>query len=127
MIADLNRLYRSNPAWWDADYQGSGFSWIDCGDQENSVFSFMRRDRKEQHVFIVILNLTPVVRHSYRIGLPLDGAWEEVFNSDAEIYGGSNQGNQGQIQAQPIEQHGKSFSATFTLPPLGVVIFSGNP
>jgi 1,4-alpha-glucan branching enzyme len=122
-VGDLNRLYHHSPALWQADYNLAGFGWIDCNDRENSVFSFLRQtaDGKEQSV--VILNLTPVPRPNYRIGLPRGGHWREVLNSDAAIYGGSNAGNLGGVQAINQSCHGRSHSAEFYLPPLSAMLF----
>jgi len=122
-IADLNRLYRSEPALWEADYDPEGFSWVDCSDQENSVLSFIRQSRDRASQLLVVLNLTPVARRPYRVGLPRGGFWREVLNSDAEIYGGSNQGNLGGVRADDYQVQNQPFSAPFTLPPMSVVVF----
>jgi 1,4-alpha-glucan branching enzyme len=123
MMEALNRLYKQESALWETDYDHDGFWWIDCGDAENSVLSFMRQNRDRSSQLAVILNLTPVVRGSYRIGLPRAGVWKEVFNSDCESFGGSNQGNLGQVMATEGPMHNQPFSAPFNLPPLGVVAF----
>ena len=122
-VADLNKLYQREPALWELDYDYDGFTWVDCSDAENSVLSFLRHSRDRQSQMLVILNLTPVPRSAYRVGLPRGGHWSEVLNSDAEIYGGSNQGNAGGVTADEYKVHGQPFSAQFTLPPLGVVAF----
>jgi 1,4-alpha-glucan branching enzyme len=123
MMEDLNRLYKQEPALWETDYDHDGFWWIDCGDAENSILSFMRQSRDRSSMIAVILNLTPVVRANYRIGLPKLGIWKEAFNSDCEFYAGSNQGNLGQVVATPDPMHGQPQSAAITLPPLGIVAF----
>jgi 1,4-alpha-glucan branching enzyme len=122
-VADLNRLYAGAPGLWQADYDYAGFNWIDCNDRENSVLSFLRQTSDGSSQFAVILNLTPVPRPHYRIGLPRAGQWREVLNSDAEIYGGGNQGNYGGVAAQNHPCHGQSHSAEFNLPPLSVIVF----
>ncbi|MFO1499087.1 MAG: 1,4-alpha-glucan branching protein GlgB [Verrucomicrobiota bacterium] len=122
-IADLNHLYRSEPALWHGDYDLDGFYWIDCSDQESSILSFVRQDSRGHHRVAVILNLTPAPRQAYRIGLPSGGVWQEVLNSDAQIYGGSNLGNLGGVTAESYQVHNQPFSAAFTLPPLSVVAF----
>ena len=122
-VEDLNRFYRADPALWEGDYEFSGFYWVDSGDAENSVMSFVRQNPQKTSELLVVLNLTPVLRHHYRIGLPRDGFWKEVLNSDAEIYGGSNQGNLGGINAEPHPIHQQQFSGAFTLPPLSIVVF----
>jgi 1,4-alpha-glucan branching enzyme len=123
MMEDLNKLYQSERALWESDYDYDGFYWIDCGDGENSVLSFVRQNRDRSSTLAVILNLTPVVRPNYRIGLPKSGVWKEVFNSDCEIYGGGNQGNMGQIMATDSPMHNQQHSASMTLPPIGMVVF----
>jgi len=122
-VADLNALYQNSPAFWQADYDHAGFSWIDCTDRENSVLSFLRQTADGKNQTVVILNLTPVPRPFYRIGLPRGGKWKEALNSDAEIYGGSNQGNYGGVTAQNQPCHGHQHSAEFNLPPLSVIVF----
>lgn len=123
-VQDLNRFYQQQPALWEGDYDPQGFAWIDCSDHDNSVLSFMRQDSKGRHFVAVILNLTPVVRQQYRLGLPQPGRWKEAVNSDAQIYGGSNVGNLGAVQAEDHPSHGRPWSAVFTLPPLSIVAFT---
>jgi 1,4-alpha-glucan branching enzyme len=122
-VQDLNQLYRKHAALWEGDHDPHGFQWIDCGDQENSVLSFARRPLSAASEFVVALNLTPVPRYGYRIGLPRSGRWLEVLNSDAHIYGGSGVGNLGGVTAEDYRIHGQPFSAPLTLPPIGVVVF----
>jgi 1,4-alpha-glucan branching enzyme len=126
-VEDLNKLYLAEPGLWQADYDSRGFCWLDCADHENSVLSFLRQDAEHASEFAVILNLTPVPRHKYRLGLPRPGQWREVLNSDAGIYGGSNAGNLGGVTAGNVKCHNHSCSAEFTLPPLSVVVFRAGP
>jgi len=122
-VEDLNKLYTREPALWETDYDYEGFFWIDCTNAEQSVLSFVRQSRNGRSMVLIILNLTPVPRSGYRIGLPRGGHWSEVLNSDSEIYGGSNQGNFGGVTAVESSVHGQPFSAEFTLPPLSVIAF----
>ena len=122
-VADLNQLYKTSPALWQADYDHAGFQWIDCNDRENSVLSFLRQTADGKNHSVVILNLTPVPRPNYRIGLPRGGKWKEALNSDAEIYGGGNQGNFGEVFAREHKSHGQNHSAEITLPPLSIIAF----
>ncbi len=122
-VADLNRLYAGAPGLWQADYDYAGFNWIDCNDRENSVLSYLRQTPDGVNQLAVILNLTPVPRPGYWIGLPRGGKWKEVLNSDSGIYGGSNQGNFGGVTAQKHSCHGHQHSAEFNLPPLSVMVF----
>jgi 1,4-alpha-glucan branching enzyme len=126
-IEDLNRFYQASPGLWQADYDQAGFQWIDCTDRDNSVMSFLRQTTDGKGQTVVILNLTPVPRGSYRIGLPKGGRWKEVLNSDAGIYAGSNQGNAGGVTAAPIPCHGQQQSADFVLPPLSLTVFQAEP
>jgi len=126
-VEDLNKLYAATPALWQADYDHAGFWWIDCNDRENSILSFMRQTADGTKQLAVILNLTPVPRPNYRVGLPRAGKWREVLNSDAGIYGGGNKGNLGGVTAGNIACHGQQHSAEFYLPPLSAVAFQPEP
>ena len=123
LVRDLNRLYRAHAACWEGDYEARGFQWIDCTDHLHSVLSFLRRPLGPGPELAVVLNLTPVPHHGYRIGLSRPGVWREVLNTDAEIYGGSGVGNLGRVLAEDVPMHGQPHSAPLTLPPLGVVVF----
>jgi 1,4-alpha-glucan branching enzyme len=118
---DLNQLYRKMPALYDLDFQSEGFSWIDCNDAEKSVLSYQRRAR-DGSCAIIALNLTPVPRNHYRIGLPVKTQYREVLNSDSQYYAGSNIGNAGLINADEIPWMGLPYSAEIALPPLAGVI-----
>jgi len=122
LVQDLNRLYLAHPAFWSADHDLGGFQWIDCSDADSSVLAFLRRPAAGEDEFAVVLNLTPVVREGYRVGLPRAGFWREVLNTDASVYGGSNVGNAGGVQTGPRPWHGLSASALLTLPPVAVVV-----
>ena len=122
-VEDLNQLYAASPGLWQSDYDHGGFYWIDCADRESSVLSFIRQNPDGANPLAVILNLTPVPRERYRLGLPRAGRWRESLNSDAAIYGGSNRGNLGGVTAENIPSHGQSQSAEFCLPPLGIIAF----
>jgi len=120
-VRDLNHLYAAQPALHVADCEGSGFYWLVGDDAANSVFAFYRSGRDQDPPVIAVCNLTPVPRYGYRLGAPRTGAWREVFNSDAAIYGGSNVGNQGLVRTRLTPSHGQPFSLELTLPPLGTV------
>jgi len=127
MVEDLNRLYLSEPALWEADHEPEGFFWIDCSDTLQSVLSFVRQTKDGSRRVAVVLNLTPVTRHGYRVGLPNAGRWAEAFNTDAGIYGGANEGNLGGVATEPTPCHGHPQSAAVTLPPLGIVALRFEP
>ncbi len=119
--AALNELYRNEPALYEVDFQGSGFEWIDFHDAENSIISFVRRAKRREDYVVFVCNFTPTPHASYRIGLPEAGLHREIFNSDAEIFGGSNMGNGGYVNTEATPSHGRSASARLTIPPLGVI------
>jgi 1,4-alpha-glucan branching enzyme len=120
-VADLNQLYRSELALHEQDFDPSGFEWIDCNDALQSTFSMMRKTRSTDDVMIVVFNFTPVPRNNYRVGVPKDGFWTEVLNSDAQDYGGSGQGSLGGVEASHVSFHGHPYSLNLTLPPLAAV------
>ena len=122
-VADLNRLYKKEPALYELDCDPAGFEWIDCNDAESSVISFMRKERSSGDLILVACNFTPLPRQNYRLGAPRDGFWIELLNSDAREYGGSGVGNMGGVEAAPISVHGRPYSLTVTLPPLAALFF----
>jgi 1,4-alpha-glucan branching enzyme len=122
-VADLNRIYRAEPALYQNDFEQSGFEWVDCNDSEQSVLSFLRRPRDGSAPLLVVCNFTPVPRLNYVVGVPGGGYWRELANSDATLYGGSGTGNLGGIVAAPVAAHGRFHSLAVTLPPLAVLMF----
>ncbi len=122
LVRELNRLYRSEPALHQVDFDPAGFQWIDCSDSEQSVVSFVRRAKDPAEFVLVVCNFTPVPRHGYRLGVPTPGFYRELLNTDARLYGGSDVGNVGGARAEPVACHGQSHSLVLTLPPLATVI-----
>ena len=122
LVKDLGRTYLSHSALWAWDTEERGFSWIDCNDSAQNIISYLRFG-PDSHLACV-LNMTPVPRHGYRIGLPAAGVYRELLNTDGERYGGSNLGNNGQVLAEPIPFHGLEYSASVTLPPLGALVLT---
>ena len=122
-VADLNRLYVSQPALHQVDFEWNGFQWIDLHDSEQSTITYFRRAKDPSDIVVCALNLTPVPREGYRMGVPTGGYYRELLNSDAEVYGGSNMGNGGGVQAEETGWHGQPFSVVVTLPPLAAVFF----
>jgi len=120
---DLNSTYRTEPALYERDFENEGFRWIDANDAVQSTLSFVRRGKSRKDLILAVCNFTPVVRTNYRLGVPVSGFWNEILNSDAWIYGGSNQGNFGGLDSVPVPSHGQYNSILITLPPLGVVFF----
>jgi 1,4-alpha-glucan branching enzyme len=120
LVRDLNAVQRHYPALHEQDVSGDGFAWINHDDSEHSMLVFERRARDGSRV-VVLCNFTPVVRHGWRIGVPLEGAWREIINTDASIYGGSGVGN-GVLESEPVSWHGQSQSVVLTLPPLATLM-----
>ncbi|HQT68599.1 MAG: 1,4-alpha-glucan branching enzyme [Rhodospirillales bacterium 20-60-12] len=121
LLRDLNRLYAGVPALHERDCESSGFSWIIGDDRGQSVLAYLRLAHDGTPV-LVVCNFTPIPRSDYRIGVPQAGAWAEIFNSDADLYGGSNIGNQGAVSADGQSVHGQPASLMLTLPPLATII-----
>lgn len=119
-LSDLNRAYKDEPALHAFDCDPSGFEWIDASDSEQSVVSFLRKAADAEPV-VVACNFTPLPRANYLVGVPLSGRWREILNSDSKDYAGSGQGNFGGVDANPVAVHGRPYSVTLVLPPLGVV------
>jgi 1,4-alpha-glucan branching enzyme len=126
LVADLNRLYVSEPALHELDCEPSGFEWVDADDTENGVITYMRRGRRTSD-FLIACNFTPMVRENYRVGVNGGGLWREVLNTDAQEYGGSGQGNMGGVKSMPVPMHGRMHSVNLRLPPLAAVIFRHEP
>ncbi|BEV15473.1 1,4-alpha-glucan branching protein GlgB [Herbaspirillum sp. DW155] len=138
LVRDLNRLYVRTPALYRHDTEAKGFSWVVGDDAANSVFAYLRQtsddggqtDAHSMHAsnetVLVVINMTPVPRHNYRVGVPPGEAdqyqWEEILNTDAHCYGGANEGNGGQLTAQREPSHGQSASLVLTLPALSTLV-----
>ena len=125
-VADLNHLYRREPALHEVDFDSAGFEWIDASDHESSTLAWLRRSRTGETV-LVVCNFTPVPRHHYSVGVPSPGYWRELANSDALDYGGSGIGNLGGVSSEPVPSHGRPQRLTLTLPPLAAVLFKWEP
>ena len=119
LIRDLNRLYRDLPALHRHDFEHQGFEWIDCHDADHSVLSMIRHG--EGQALVCLFNFTPVPREGYRVGLPGEGTYREILNTDAALYGGSNLGNAGHVTADAMTWRERRYSAAVNLPPLGAV------
>lgn len=127
LVCDLNRLYRGTPSLHERDCEREGFAWIDCNDADTGVISYIRRGADPDDFTVVVCNFTPVVRYGYRVGVPRKLRYEERLNTDSALYGGSNVGNLGAIEAGDVRAHGFSFSLPLTLPPLGVLVLRPEP
>ena len=122
-VADLNKLYKSEPALWEADFDEDGFYWVDCRNEKSVVLSFVRQNANGSRLVLGVINLSAQWHRDYRVGLPREGWWHEVLNSDGVRYGGDDRGNGGGIEAQEVPWQGQSFSAELVIPPFAVQVF----
>jgi len=122
-VADLNKVYRREPALHQVDFDYTGFEWVDCHNYEESTLSFLRKAKDPSDYIIVSCNFTPVPRMQHRLGVPEMCWYEEILNSDSKFYGGSNIGNGPGKQAEATPWHGRPYSIQCTLPPLSVSMF----
>jgi 1,4-alpha-glucan branching enzyme len=121
LIRDLNGIYRTQPALHEVDFEPTGFRWLEANDASNNVLAFARLDARGERPVVCVLNLSPVPRYEYRVGMPACCRWTELLNTDSGFYGGSGVGNLGGVEAEPVPWHDQPFSALLTLPPLGAV------
>jgi 1,4-alpha-glucan branching enzyme len=126
-VAQLNRVYRRQPALYQLDFSPAGFEWVEADAADTSVFAFLRKPREGGATLLVVCNMTPVPRTHYTLGVPLGGLWREVLNSDASEFGGSGWGNLGGVEASAVRLHGRPHSVCLTLPPLSTLIFEHVP
>ena len=122
MMKVLNHLYKENAPFWEIDHYYTGFEWIWCDDADNSIVSFVRKDDHGNQI-LCVFNFTPVVRYNYRLGAPTRGKWKEIFNTDSEMFGGSNVGNFGEVWTQDVPWQNRDCSLNIKLPPLAAVFF----
>ncbi len=120
LVTDLNRLYIQQPALHHYDFDHNGFEWLSCNDTDQSVLAYLRKSETE--TIIVILNFTPVVRHGYRVGVPIAGEYEVLFNSDSHHYAGSNAGSDAVIIADNSSWMERPASLALDLPPLAALV-----
>jgi 1,4-alpha-glucan branching enzyme len=120
VVRDLNNLYRKTPALYELDFSAAGFEWIEWSDRDNSILSWIRRDKSGEFV-ICITNFTPVVRNNFRIGVPQAGSYRERLNTDAQQYGGSGISNPA-MTAEPVASHNRPHSLSLALPALATLI-----
>jgi 1,4-alpha-glucan branching enzyme len=125
LVSDINRVYRSEPALHERDCDPAGFEWVDCADWQTSALSFLRKGKGSDAV-LVVCNFTPVPRVGYRIGVPFEGTWREIVNTDGQEYGGSGMGNLGGVVAEAVPTHGRPFSLNLVMPPLAAVFLKGD-
>ncbi|PRZ23498.1 1,4-alpha-glucan branching protein GlgB [Flavobacterium granuli] len=122
MVADLNKLYKTQPALYEKQFSPDGFEWINYSDHENAVISFIRKGNNPKEDVIVVCNFTQIVRSNYRIGMSRLGNLTEIFNSDDKKYGGSGVNNPHHLTIEPSPYDGKDYSIELILPPLGTIV-----
>jgi len=123
LVRDLNLCYQTEPALHSSDAEQHGFEWVEADDRHNSIFVYIRRSQQSDEQLVVVCNMTPVFRESYRIGVNCPGAYDEILNTDSEVYGGSNKGNAGEVWSEQIYWNGRENSIDVTVPPLATVVF----
>jgi len=123
LVAALNRLYAAEPALHQVEFHWSGFEWVDFHDADHSVISFIRRSEDPAAFLLFCCNFTPEVWTGYSIGVPEEGFYEEIFNSDWKQFGGSGVANSAGLYSEAVPCHGRAFSIRATLPPLAVICF----
>ncbi len=124
LISDLNKLYSKSSELYAADFDSQGFEWVDCHDSSQSVLSYLRKC--EESFFLIVLNFTPIPRSDYRVGVPKEGQYHELINSDSIHYGGSNVGN-GWVPSEAVPWMDRDYSISLTLPPLGGIVMECRP
>ncbi len=123
LIKDLNKLYRAEPGLFEKNFEWDGFSWLEVNDADNSVLAYCRKGNDQANSsLVIVLNLTPIPRHNYRVGFPHQGDWEVIFNSDDKKYHGSGYTFDKLVATEPIHWHGKAQSAPLQLPPLSAIV-----
>lgn len=123
VIRDLNKIYQNEPALYETDNEPGGFEWLALDDQDAGVIAFWRHDLANKRHIMVVGHYTPVVRTGYRVGVPFAGFWREIFNSDADVYGGTGAGNMGGLNTDPIAWGRHEQSLCLTLPGCSTSIF----
>jgi 1,4-alpha-glucan branching enzyme len=121
LVRDLNRVYRDTKALHELDFSSEGFEWVDWQDSDSSVLCWLRRATDDSFV-VCICNFTPLVRRGYRVGVPQEGIYTELLNTDAEKYGGSGVIISDEIRTQDVDAHGRGYSLQIDLPPLATII-----
>jgi 1,4-alpha-glucan branching enzyme len=123
LVSDLNRLYREEPALYEADVDPAGFEWLDADSRDSNSVAFLRKSPSTGKQVLVAGNFSPLFRTGYRIGVPREGFYPEILNTDSHLYGGSNFGNNGGVASEPVPCHGQPHSVIVSLPPLSVLWF----
>src|SRR6202522_344260 len=123
LVSDLNHLHTGERSLSEVDFEWTGFEWIDANDALNSILSFIRHAKNPDDFLVVVCNFTPVLRETYRVGVPSSGYYREILNTDSAYYEGSDAGNSGGVKAEPIPWMGRQWSIKLRVPPLAAVYF----
>jgi 1,4-alpha-glucan branching enzyme len=123
VIKALNQLYKDEPALYEKGFEWSSFEWVDGGNANDSILIYNRKGHDDANELVVILNMTPVPHYGYRVGVHSKGKWAEIFNSDAKEFWGSGVGNNEPVSAETVSWHGRDYSISITIPPLGATVF----
>ncbi len=123
-VRELHAFYQEQKPFWELDHHAAGFQWIDPHDYNQSIITFLRKGYQERNCRVVLCNFTPAVHQDYRVGVPGPGTYREIFNSDAEKFGGSGQGNPGVQAAEQIRWHNQAWSLQLVVPPLAVIVLN---
>jgi 1,4-alpha-glucan branching enzyme len=127
LVSDINRVYVKEPAFWEKDFEPQGFAWIDFQDANGSIISFVRMGKRPEDLLLVVCNFTPIFRPNYRVGVPREGYYREVLNTDAKDYGGAGNGNMGGKPSEAVVCQNQKLSIDCTLPSLSTIIFKWEP
>ena len=123
LVKELNQLYKDEPALYEKGFEWSSFEWVDGGNAADSILIYNRKGHDEANDVVVILNMTPITHHNYRVGVPSKGKWGEIFNSDAKRFWGSGLENTEPVNTETVNWHGRENSISISIPPLGATIF----
>jgi 1,4-alpha-glucan branching enzyme len=121
-VRAINKLYTTEPALYEHSFSYEGFEWINADDEQNSIYIYIRKGLKAKDTLIVILNLTPVYRENYRLGLPFKANWKEIFNTDAVEFFGSGKSNEGLLLPETEGCNGREHSIVLNVPPLAALV-----
>lgn len=124
-VSALNALYRGQPALYELNFDPEGFEWVDTLDHRNSIIIYKRKGRHPRQRVLVVLNFTPNPQADYRVGVSMQGAYEEIFNSDAADFGGSGHFHNDTQTSEEMAHHGRAYSIRVNIPPLGGVVLRG--
>jgi 1,4-alpha-glucan branching enzyme len=122
-VNDINSLYKNHPALYEVDFESDGFEWVDFSDADSSVIAYIRKSENSKEILLFVMNMTPVLRERYILGVPFDGYYKEILNSDGNEYGGSGKGNAGGVKSVQKKKNQWHHTICITLPPLAGIVF----